>query len=107
MESAHYSAQVVETSVANNSASQDSNHLDDLFQRRKEEQKSTQRRRIFFVGVLYFGRPNQPSSGTMRILHWYVICNIKITKKEENNITIREVSTDADSTPAPDELINF
>ena len=27
----------------------------------------------FFVGVLYFGWPSQPSSGTMRILHWYVI----------------------------------
>ena len=26
-----------------------------------------------FVGVLYFGWPNQPSSGTMRILHWNVI----------------------------------
>jgi len=23
-----------------------------------------------FEGVLYFGWPNQPSSGTMRILHW-------------------------------------
>ena len=26
---------------------------------------------VFFVGVLYFGWPNQPSSGTMIILHWY------------------------------------
>ena len=25
---------------------------------------------IFFEGVLYFGWPNQPSSGTMKILHW-------------------------------------
>ena len=26
-----------------------------------------------FLCVLYFGWPNQPSSGTMIILHWYVI----------------------------------
>ena len=32
----------------------------------------------FFVGVLYFGWPNQPSSGTMRILHWYVILMLHI-----------------------------
>jgi len=34
-----------------------------------------------FVGVLYFGRPNQPSLGTMTILHWYVIFMLHITNK--------------------------
>ena len=30
-----------------------------------------------FEGVLYFGWPNQPSSGTMGILHWGVfLCRI-------------------------------
>ena len=31
----------------------------------------------FFKSVLYFGWPNQPSSGTTRILHWDVfLCSI-------------------------------
>ena len=33
--------------------------------------------KCFFEGVLYFGWPNQPSSGTMGILHWDVfLCSI-------------------------------
>ena len=28
--------------------------------------------------VLYFGWPNQPSSGTMKILHWNVIFLLEI-----------------------------
>ena len=63
------STQVVETSVANNSASQDS---------------ITQM--IFFSHVM--------------------LLRVQTIFFEENNITIRELSTDADSTPAPDELIN-
>ena len=41
-----------------------------------KENKSRSRHNVkgsFFVGVLYFGWPNQPLSGTMRILHCYVI----------------------------------
>ena len=40
----------------------------------KEEYKSKNRHNVgwFFEGVLYFGWPNQPSSGTMKILHWDV-----------------------------------
>ena len=34
---------------------------------------------MFFEGALYFGWPNQPSSGKMGFLHWYVfICNINL-----------------------------
>ena len=40
-----------------------------------EENKSRSRHNVegSFLCVLYFGWPNQPSSGTMIILHWYVI----------------------------------
>ena len=34
--------------------------------------------RMFFDGVLYFGWPNKPSSGTMRILHWDVFLCSKL-----------------------------
>ena len=46
-----------------------------------EENRSRSRHNVegfFFVGVLYFGWPNQPSSGTMRNLHWYVIFMLHI-----------------------------
>ena len=49
--------------------------------------------------VLYFGWPNQPSSGTMKILHWNVIflleiffrdfCNTGITKISNKKITFQ------------------
>ena len=40
-----------------------------------EENKSRSRHNVegSFLCVLYFGWPNQPSSGTMIILHWCVI----------------------------------
>ena len=40
-----------------------------------EENKSRSRHNVegSFLCILYFGWPNQPSSGTMIILHWYVI----------------------------------
>ena len=40
-----------------------------------EENKSRSRHNVegSFLCVLYFGWPNQPSSGIMIILHWYVI----------------------------------
>ena len=39
------------------------------------ENKSRSRHNVegSFLCVLYFGWPNQPSSGIMIILHWYVI----------------------------------
>ena len=40
-----------------------------------EENKGRSRHNVegSFLCVLYFGWPNQPSSGIMIILHWYVI----------------------------------
>ena len=40
-----------------------------------KENKSRSRHNVegSFLCVLYFGWPNQPSSGIMIILHWYVI----------------------------------
>ena len=41
----------------------------------------------FFVGVLYFGWPNQPSSGTMRILHGrdFYVTYVVISEISKNN----------------------
>ena len=44
---------------------------------------------FFYIYVLYFGWPNQPSSGTMRILHWDVILLIPIEKIFSNRDSIR------------------
>ena len=44
---------------------------------REQRQKPVQRRKVFMC-VLYFGWPNQPSSGTMKILHWNVIFLLEI-----------------------------
>ena len=45
-------------------------------------QKPVQRRNVFMC-VLYFGWPNQPSSGTMKIMHWNVIFLLQILVKPE------------------------
>ena len=53
--------------------------------RRIQRQTSTQRRMFFFDGVLYFGWPNQPFSGTMGILHWDVfLCRIRPEIRKTN-----------------------
>ena len=45
-----------------------------------EENKGRSRHNVegSFLCVLYFGWPNQPSSGTMIILHWYVILMLHV-----------------------------
>ena len=51
-------------------------------QEESNEENRTRSRHIVegsFVGVLYFGWPNQPSSGTMRTLHWDVIFMLHIS----------------------------
>ena len=56
------------------------------------------RRRISFVNVQYFGWPNQPSSGTMRIYIGYVfkysesdICVITEIRKVKINDNVKKI----------------